>query len=1041
MISEVQNSYRRGFALVAVLMILAMTVIFVVALTMMMRTERVVAHNMFNTARADLLAQSAIANAVSVLATNIPDPIDPTIEPAPGSGVNWFINPGQLTLIRGAALPDKIPLYSGPPAQLADITEAVNLNAPGPSTGKFPITGKNDPMWISWINVLPDANRPAAADNRLIGRYAFWIDDECSKININTARGKPSDIKVALPPDWSNSSTSRDLWPYLTPTFTIASGGTSYALGHPASVNLNSLGGGASVNVQKLEEDVAGKGFRSNSDAIRDYFNDQANREALYEAQKFNLTAFSRTPEFNVFGKPRLFMARSVEDLETSCVYQNLPHPNQPTLFFGHYLGTTRDRADLTRARVLRNKVVETLTDYLERDDWPGFVGRRFRWTGGTDGTQESEQIAIDLASMGFMATTETGGNGEGLANYLKRCNHSGGGFTEPGNSRMWAGPLTGKAMVHNQAAPFINECGIRLVPERVSGTQFRLRVDIPLEFYIPPGYFRDNSTLQFTNPAVTAEETLMLYVPYLEVAVQGTTSRTNIMKDGSSARVRYNVPTVALDDYTQMIASNWYIASGTELKSVGSALNLSKTGIYTVRVKMRIGIAHRNADNLYTEVAPIFTPQAQLQSGTVSAGARAASEDDATFDFTFTLNTALPDLDFYSSTNPAFCNTFECDDPRVWREKRFWKRAVAATPTDPRHTMGDPNSASTSDPSRISKAAMWNFSLPVSSPKPGAPSSDRFREWLVPPNFRGASIGQFSFVSTGLIRGKPWETLQFHNYGPPNTEVPDWAIMDLLAPTFPSPLSLRNSTAGKINLNSKIYPTPAQSPVFRPPVRKEPLAALFRHMPNGDSAADRITQYQEDGGVFDYLGRICEVPGLADGSLSAQPNPTDFEKEVLVRNLASLMTTQSNTFGIWGVAQTVRKRPGGRENGKFEPGDTVTGERRFYAVVERYVWEGKDGAPGNGEVDTSGIYAKTANAVEVTTTKRPGSRPAVPASGSSLDASWANKVWAALDGPHDPQWYTSLGQAPYTKTSLASASNPIAPAMKYRIVYFRYVD
>ena len=69
-------------------------------------------------------------------------------------------------------------------------TNLVNLNR-ALSDGSYPIIGGANPPDVSvkWANVLRDPTKPASATNAIIGRYAFWVDDEGAKINVNTADG------------------------------------------------------------------------------------------------------------------------------------------------------------------------------------------------------------------------------------------------------------------------------------------------------------------------------------------------------------------------------------------------------------------------------------------------------------------------------------------------------------------------------------------------------------------------------------------------------------------------------------------------------------------------------------------------------------------------------------------------------------------------------------------------------------------------------------------------------------------------------------
>ena len=47
-------------------------------------------------------------------------------------------------------------------------------------------------MRVKWVPVLDDPSKDADKKNPITARYAFWIDDESSRINFNTALGKPS---------------------------------------------------------------------------------------------------------------------------------------------------------------------------------------------------------------------------------------------------------------------------------------------------------------------------------------------------------------------------------------------------------------------------------------------------------------------------------------------------------------------------------------------------------------------------------------------------------------------------------------------------------------------------------------------------------------------------------------------------------------------------------------------------------------------------------------------------------------------------------
>ena len=254
------------------------------------------------------------------------------------------------------------------------------------------------------------------------------------------------------------------------------------------------------------------------------------------------------------------------------------------------------------------------------------------------------------------------------------------------------------------------------------------------------------------------------------------------------------------------------------------------------------------------------------------------------------------------------------------------------------------------------------------------------------------------------------------------------------------------NATAGKINVNASIYPNGGR---FAPPKRLVPLQALFTNTPASAGVAQNIVNhtlaaggstYAGDGKFYNYPGEICEIKGVADSGA------TDWDKEATIRNLASTLTTKSNVFSVWGVAQTVKKLSAHKDYGSYEPGDVVTGEKRFQAIVERYVWPGADGVVGNGHTGSGGTYDSVTQGAT-----QPGYAPVPPASTTNTAYNWEK-----LDGPDKPTYppaefanttinpYNAKVPSNYSGTPsdpLEIANNPVRALMKYRVIYFRYLD
>jgi Tfp pilus assembly protein PilX len=1022
-----------GFALVIVMFLLALILILVIAFAANMRTERKASNNMAQGQRADLIAEGALAHAVSLLANNIPDPTDPAVSTPVGSATNWLINPGQLTLVDSASPANvtRIPLHTGE-AAAQDPVVAVNLNAQSPATQKYYMTGTNDPMWVSWVNVLQDASAPASKSNPIVGRYAFWIDDECAKINFNTARGKPDmTTETALPTSWL--SIPRNLHSHLTPTFSI--GSRTYALGQPASINLDALGI-TSSEIAELDTDVATNGYFVQPQAIKNY---AANSEIFYEQNKFQLTPFSRSPEFNVFGKSRLFMSETATNLAAAMMYQHPSHPEQPVTFWGGSASVGNGKPN--EMRQLREPVISALAKYLDRNDWPGLSGKSFRWTGGIDGAEESDQIALNIAAMGWWATTETqsssfnGPYAQTLA--LSRGGGARGAFGLTGapNGHFWKGPLSGRPILPAHPGPQLTEVALTLMRE-VTGTtgSWRLKFNLAAEFHLPPGYHNidknDGNGPGFHNASSNSGAVLSLNTTYFSIAVAGTPSVTNTVRASDAVAAATNAITMELpsfipaDNYIAKIGGTRHVSnlatgyfiigqSGTANTPVNNTQKAVFSGSARVTVNLRLGIKSGGAEGQVTQMSPVYVPTGEEA---VPAELRPPGGDDAesTLEFVFDLPATVP------VGGDEFVQSLEISDPRLWAKKSSWELYSEAGDTDSLgfvNSITEPGATNEYGSNQASQVAMWNFS-----------TTDGASRSAVSSNFRGSSIGMFSLVPTGMRRGIPWETLKFYNYTPLSSELPDWVILDLLAPSFATssltPISQRNSTAGKINLNTKIYPSNAN---FVPPARTAPLDAVFQNMPRGTQAANAIRLHQQNGGYFDYIGRICELPDIADNSAGA----TEYEKETLLRHLASILTTQSDTFSVWGVAQTVKKSPKNTDYGVFQEGDLITGERRFRAVVQRQVWTGKEGVPGNARIDENGAYVSVAT-ISGTNPPDPGAPP---------PSTWAGKTWAEIDGPHEPDPPVAVGTVPHSSSTLSEAYNPLAAAMKYRIIFWEYLE
>ncbi len=132
-------------------------------------------------------------------------------------------------------------------------------------------------MPVKWANLLRDPTQPASTNNAIVGRYAFWVDDEGAKVNVNTADGTEK---------------------YTT---------NSLGIGTPSEVSLEWILGGTNARVLAKEVVLMARtnGFNSPEEVLRV---SGVSTNALTNMM-FALTAYSRSPELNVFGQPRVAVA------------------------------------------------------------------------------------------------------------------------------------------------------------------------------------------------------------------------------------------------------------------------------------------------------------------------------------------------------------------------------------------------------------------------------------------------------------------------------------------------------------------------------------------------------------------------------------------------------------------------------------------------------------------------------------------------------------------------------------------------------------
>ncbi len=1100
---------NRGAALVMTLIIVAMMTILAVAFLVSMQVEQRASHAYANTQRAKMIAQGSVSHAVELLRSNIPEPaqIGENAETAPGE--NWVSNPGQLTIFTKSG-EKKVPLHTGevdrdPKSTTDPNVYSVDLNEPLPGEEEpmiamalndegAPDYGQENPeMRVKWAPIFRKPGEKPGAENPLIGRYAFWMDDESSKLNFNATLGKPSPTEDD--PEQFHKQYKMGL---MTPLFrrgagdvefNQSSGDREWALGKLRSVNLDVLFDDPNdLDYNQLLAHAWLRGFSRYPEAILDFVH-VSDRDQWYAGNKFNLTFYSRSPEFNAFGRPRLFTTDIPLSLEAGPLYQlpfvyddpsaaTIDKLEDGTLHLHSLLGslgfthTIDDDVDgrVNAANIVNRAQLEMLMRYFRRE-WPGYDGASLVQKYGE---LEAYQMALNMLLMSRMATT-TMNNSLNIGsrdwawrttsvNYSPHSEERKGSNPERFYWQIEPESQPGKKvpMLPQTPGPHIME--VRMIFKAVQGnnpTKFGIQYRHETEVYMNPGgpvleLWRFPTKVDYFHIKAKGggTEAEQRFGPISPDAPDAETNPSRNWNHGYTlGRLRATAPRpinigprggrqnsrnrIVVTSQTRAIGNghSWVPASG------GVEFDRKKGSKVKIDLKWRLGMGVNPGWDRPRQMIPLGEEEVDTLDASIDLDLRPGEE---------------------------YSISWQIIDPRLSWSRDQWVKEEAED-----GTAGTPGQLNTGEPGEFSsEKSKFRYIQrgPGSITDPANPGKGRAFGINRPDEYnsrsRVSSIGYWSTIHTGIQNLAPYRTMNLGGGVTPDTQSPpDYVMLDLLGATYPmqhdqwrinstlpdefSTISFMHSTAGQINVNSKIYPV---NNYFDAPVRKKPLEAVFKHLRSDSEIRDFVNDIvdKQESGPFQYIGEIGTV---ASANLKGT-DATEFFNEAPLRNMAGCLTTKSNCFSVWGVSQVIKKIPGHTEWGEFEDGDTVLAEKRYHAIVERYIWPGKDGIPGNGHFNSQGIWDKLAIQRAVipkngsntdTLFQLPGSPPLFKA-GENLRLRLDLKgTYPVFDGPQEVLMgrYTrhALGNVAWERSTLENAMNPPQPVIKYRVVYFKYLD
>ncbi|XHR28355.1 MAG: hypothetical protein ACFUZC_20850 [Chthoniobacteraceae bacterium] len=915
---------QRGSSLVITLAFLVILTILVIGINETTRMDRTSSNLYVDRTSAALLSQNAIESVIAKLQQATAD-----------VNRHWISQPGQIVvgaeqddgnltngdsrkILTGAKTPDANPsstdariiyLHSGAPTKTSypgqEFLNPPNLNvATFQDPASLLITDRKyngtEPQMIARWNYVRkdgtiDTGEPpvlTSQTNPIIGRYAYWADDESAKINYNLAWKR----------DYSASTVSGTL-----------------PIGHPSRVSLAALDtfSSDSALVDKLHAfltadnygTIANHLFNSPADA-RQVGSDVA--DAL-KANKFEVTHFNHDPDTTFFneerivltthssrasGRPFLDILANDTDSTDPGSTVNLDQAKLNTVLFGS--GGTASAP-----------VSPGLIYYLSRTDWPMISGTssfQSKYFGGN----KSQLVQLALNIIDYVRSAESSlpivepirgqinTSGQFLAEWLEA------------NSAIRGLDNTFKGLTR---APMITKMGMEI------STSSTPQMKMFIEVYLPKNYGTASIDLtkdlryifQVNNQAGDTR---------LAEADQVTpvTITTNNIVGGNATLTPGNRATVSMTLFFNTVPSG---------ANKGATLRPNPGD----KVSLRAGLSRyaANSDSSVRkystiEVVPIGDPL-QATGANKAAGA---------------LCTAPASMAVGSAGAPGTPPTTALltDDPRVsgiakdWSEKNAtWNSAnPVATPQNLL-----PEQDTDASGAAISQASLY---MPAagSTSNPGVVSSS----------------GELGYIHTGMqvtssgAAGVPWRTIRLQPSAEPATVVPDWAFMDLFtAPitvgTMAKPVFAPHdtSTGGRVNVNAWAEPSTSGSIPFGG-ARTLPLEAVLlgarcdatdstKLLASGSAAQIASYIYNKttanNGKLFGYTsgyfsqGEIVEIKGVADQGEAS---------EETVRQIANMVTARGNVFSIYTIGQALKQTPQGRL--------VITAENRQQTMIERYL-------------------------------------------------------------------------------------------------------
>lgn len=927
--------------------------------------------------------------------------------------------------------------------------EFIDLNAPSKRAKpwRYPIVDPAaanqvegfslDPKWsvamtVRWIYVLRDGQlatpvavskaqvkvSAASEENPVVGRIAFWTDDESCKVNINTAS---EGVFWDAPRTQSQADQTLD---------TCQPQAYEYSRfpGHPATVCLSAVwpslvGSGQPRNesIYALTPRVAAGGSREGTVALAQqasvpddkdrlfasldeiYYSPQRTASAALSADevdraRFFVTPVSRSPELNLFNRPRVSLwpvpytvakRTSLDALMALC--STVPGANNTQLYF------TRQEARSQTLDYTGDANNGKLYQYLQQltaKPVPGFGGDTLESKyGGAAGRDQILTEIFDFVRCVNLSDPSAAASDQ---------------FTTKTPGQVL--PITIGSTRGLGRFPTLAEVAVQFYAQSVDskGQTNKMGAVLLLSLFNPAQGYRTISKPDYVLSVATKKafqidgvstysfsgdiKTVSLSLPTEAVPLGGAESFARLM-GGSYPYAITGIPvangafafgggTIEVTFRSNTSPAQTLQTIEVELPAVSGLLSAPKlpSGTYAswndyskrLSAKAQEDAGFFKFDVVRSVVAPHGDPRLIAGRSSVSAASTGAAVSFGPADaqayqdvskpvVCSLVNSAGRPYDDVQMGTLAAGAIYAADaQPAVPVSVPVagdWDNGVAGTPDGA--YIGKPDEGGTRETNLTSPY----FSL--STTTTSAPYFFSQRQMASP-----VALGS---LPTGVVLGRAWETLLFNPHpaagsGHPGLTKPyDFLWLDLFCvPTVqPYALSTPLGASGRVNLNYEMVPFTGMqrttavraalksTTLFGVPTgegstykKGTPVPSSYYYDISADETLKGMDQRFAAGSVYRSAAEICgielviagETASSMSGWWQAHALTGDNGREMPYNHLYPLFTTQSNVYQVHCRAQSLLKAPNSDPQIWDENRDTVRGEYRGASVIERWI-------------------------------------------------------------------------------------------------------